>query len=248
MPPVIDTTMRKIQLGALHVVEKTIRRFSLVGDKEFFDPQEFPWVPEVEARWQDARAELDRVLEERDAIPNFQDISIDQLELTQDDRWKTFFFYAYGIRNDVNCRVCPRTAELIESIPGMTTAFFSILLPKKRLPPHRGPYKGVLRYHLALMIPDPASCGISVGRHQKQWREGKSLIFDDTYEHEAWNGSDQIRVVLFVDFRRPLPIPVSFLNDFIIYCIRSSAFVQSGVTRLQQWNERFEAAYHRLSG
>jgi beta-hydroxylase len=248
VPAVVDTKIRRIQLRALHAVEKPIRRFSLVGDKEFFDPHEFPWVADIEARWREVRAELDRVLEHRDAVPNIQDISVDQLELTQDDRWKSFFFYGYGVRNDANCRICPRTAELIEAIPGMTTAFFSILLPQKRLPPHRGAYKGVLRYHLGLMIPDPANCAIRVGGRQEHWREGESLIFDDTFNHAAWNATDQIRVVLIVDFRRPLPFPVSLLNDFVIHCIRSSAFVQIGAKRMQQWNERFEEAYHRLSG
>jgi Aspartyl/Asparaginyl beta-hydroxylase len=93
-------------------------------------------------------------------------------------------------------------------------------------------------------IADPTSCSISVGG-QEHWREGKSLICYDTFEHAAWNGGDEMRVV---DFRHLLRLPVLFLNDFVIYCIRSSALVQSGVKRLQQWGERFEAAYHRLSG
>ena len=73
----------------------------------------------------------------------------------------------------------------------MKTAFFSILAPGKHLPPHRGPYKGVMRYHLGLLIPEPAEqCGIRVDTETRHWAEGESMIFDDTFEHEAWNDTD----------------------------------------------------------
>ena len=81
---------------------------------------------------------------------------------------------------------------------------FSILEPGKRLPPHRGPYNGVLRLHLGLLIPEPRErAAIRVGPEQHHWTEGRVLIFDDAYEHEAWNETEQVRVVLFVDFERP---------------------------------------------
>ena len=229
-------------------IEKVIARSSLVGDSEFFDVALFPWVTEVEANWRAVREELDDVLRFREAIPNFQDISVEQSTLTIDDRWKTFFFYGYGVKNEPNCRICPKTAELLTKIPGMTTAFFSILLPHKHLPPHRGPYNGVLRYHLGLKIPEPASASaIKVGSRQESWQEGKSLIFDDTFVHEAWNSTNEIKVVLFVDFRRPLPFPFSVLNDVLISYIRASALVQDGVAKLQKWNKRFEELYNKSS-
>ena len=233
---------------AFRILEKVISHFSLVGDREFFDVTHFPWASEVEANWRAVRAELDDVLRFREAIPNFQDISAEQSVLTSDDRWKTFFFYAFGAKNEANCRICPRTAEVLTKIPGMTTAFFSILLPHKHLPPHRGTYNGVLRYHLGLKIPEPASaCAIKVGSKQASWQEGKSLIFDDTYVHEAWNSTDEIRVVLFVDFRRPLPFPISLLNDVLIAYVRASAFVQDGMVKVQKWNERFEEMYKKAN-
>ncbi len=128
----------------------------------------------------------------------------------------------------------------------MTTAFFSILLPHKHLPAHRGPYKGVLRYHLGLKVPEPAAASaIKVGSKQASWQEGKSLIFDDTFVHEAWNSTNEIRVVLFVDFRRPLPFPISFLNNLFISYIRSSPLVQDGLPKVQKWNKRFEEIYNK---
>ena len=100
--------------------------------------------------------------------------SKEQKVLTQDDGWKTFFFYAYGMKAVWNCRRCPETTKLLQQIPGMKTAFFSILAPGKHLPPHTGPYKGVLRLHLGLLIPEPAEmCAIRVGSQIRHWQEGR---------------------------------------------------------------------------
>src|SRR5437868_8593919 len=139
-------------------VQMLMRRFSRVGNRPFFDNTQFPWAPSIEAQWRAVRAELDRVLRHVDDIPNFQDISEENRALTNDERWKTFFFRAWGIRIDSNCTRCPHTAALLDQIPGATSAFFSILMPRKHLPPHRGPYAGVLRYHLGLIVPDPDGC------------------------------------------------------------------------------------------
>src|SRR5436305_8573846 len=222
-------------------LEDWMPRFSRVGDARYFDPARFDWVPEIEASWRTIRAELDEVLSYRDELPNFQDISEDQACITSDDRWKTFFFYGYGFKAEGNCERCPRTAALLDRIPGMTTAFFSILAPHKHIPEHRGPYKGVLRYHLGLIVPDPpSSCGITVGGETRSWQEGRSLVFDDTFPHEAWNGSDDYRVVLFVDFVRPLRFPLSALNRSMICAVRLSPFIQDAKGNLLDWEERFQ--------
>src|SRR5438445_9608768 len=119
--------------------------------------------------------------------------------------------------------MCPRTAALMREIPGMTTAMFSILSPRKHILDHRGPYKGVIRYHLGLIVPkEKEACRIRVGDTIAHWEEGKSLFFDDTFPHEVWNDTDSMRVVLFMDILRPLPAPVALLNDLIIRIIAAS--------------------------
>ncbi len=179
------------------------------GRRVFFDPADFPWTAAIEAGWPAIRRELEEVLRDRDQIPNFQDISEDQKLITEGDDWKTFFFFGYGHEVPANCARCPETTRLLRHIPGLKTAMFSILVPGKHIPEHRGPYKGVLRYHLALMIPPPeGSCRIRVADEVRLWREGRSLIFDDSWLHEAWNDGEGDRVVLFVDFERPLPFPL----------------------------------------
>ena len=228
----------------LPALERWIGRSSQVGEATFFDAAEFPWVRKLEEGWPAIRAELDRVLEDREGLPNFQDISVDQVSITNDDHWKTYFLYGYGFRSDANCARCPETARLCAEIPGMKTAFFSILSPHKHIEAHRGPYKGVLRYHLGLRIPDGGSnggCRIRVGEDVRPWQEGGSLIFDDTYDHEAWNDTDGVRVVLFVDFVRPLRFPASTFNRFVLAAIAFSPFIGDARRRHVDWEKRFEA-------
>lgn len=223
----------------IQLLEKLIVAASPHGDPTFFDPAEFPWTRRLEANWQTIRKELDQVLEMKDDLPNFQDISEDQKGITQDNRWKTFFFYGYGFKSEENCRRCPETARLVESVPGMKTAFFSILEPGKHIPPHRGPYKGVMRYHLGLKVPEPnEKVRIRVGDDVRHWEEGKSLLFDDTHEHEVWNDTDGTRVILFMDVVRPLNPPMNVINDLIIYLIGKSHFVQDAKKNQQKWEQR----------
>jgi ornithine lipid ester-linked acyl 2-hydroxylase len=222
-------------------LDSLFKRYSKVGDHEFFDPAVFPWVPAVEADWMKSRGELEKLLPYTADLPNFQDISKHQKGLSQDDGWKTFFFYAYGLPARGNCRRCPETVKLLKKIPGMKTAFFSILVPGKHLPPHRGPYKGVLRLHLGLKIPEPAEkCGMLVGSQLRHWEEGKVMIFDDTFRHEAWNHTDGTRVVLFVDVMRPLRFPANILNSVLAWMIAFSPFVIGSMGNYLEWEKRFE--------
>src|SRR5581483_894904 len=206
----------------------------------FFPVERFPWIAELEASVPVIREELERVLEDREALPNFQDISKDQIEITTDDRWKTLFLYGYGFRSDLVCEMCPRTAELVTRIPGMTTAMFSILSPRKHILDHRGPYKGVLRYHLGLIVPaDATACRIRVGEDVRHWEQGRSLMFDDTYNHEVWNDTEETRVVLFVDVLRPLPFPERLINELIVKAIGISPFIRDAKRNQEAWERRY---------
>jgi ornithine lipid ester-linked acyl 2-hydroxylase len=209
--------------------------FSPGGDRTFYDAGEFPWVADVEAEWMTIRKELEALMARREEIPNFQDISEDQRVLTQGEQWKTLWFYAYGVRADDNCARCPETVRVLQKIPGMKSAMFSILAPRKHIPPHRGVYKGVLRYHLGLIVPGPeGSCRIRVGNDVCCWKEGKSLIFDDSHEHEVWSDCDSHRVVLFVDFLRPVWFPMSLVNRAIIRVLARTSSISDTMVHIRQ--------------
>jgi ornithine lipid ester-linked acyl 2-hydroxylase len=171
------------------------------------------------------------------SLPNFQDILRDVATISRDDRWKTFFFTAYGYRSDASYASCPRTGALLDAIPRLVTAFFSILSPGKRIPAHRGPYRGVVRCHLGVIVPSPpAACGISVGGEERHWREGETMFFDDGYEHFAWNDSGETRVVLFLDVIRPLRQPAAAVNKTLLRAISSSPFLRDAKRRHQAGN------------
>jgi beta-hydroxylase len=232
----------KAGASVLHGLERLLLRSSLVPTTPFLDPALLPWTAELEGHWHVVRGELDAVLAHHDALPNFQDISTDQATITDDDRWKTFFLFGFGSRSDANCARCPRTAELLERVPGMATAFFSILSPGKHIGVHRGPYRGLLRYHLGLRIPEPATAaGINVGGEVAHWREGGSLLFDDGYEHFAWNDTAGVRVVLFMDVERPLRRPAADINRAVLRTVAVSPFVRDAKRRELAWERRFEA-------
>lgn len=224
--------------GLVGLVERLLGRFSAVGNDPFPDPSHFPWVSEVEDHWLGIRQELEELLHSNLPIPGFEEFSKDQLFLTSDKRWKTFFFLGYGVRFERNIARCPKTWDALQTIPGLTTAFFSILEPGKILAPHRGPYKGVLRYHLGLLIPQPREqCSITVAGETRHWSEGESLIFDDVYIHSAENKSDSQRVVLFVDFARPMKFPFRTINAFVLKLLAKSGYVQDAKKNYDIWEE-----------
>nr|WP_183167326.1 aspartyl/asparaginyl beta-hydroxylase domain-containing protein [Azomonas macrocytogenes] len=230
-----------IGLWIIKRVEKVIRHYSTVPTTPFLDPAQFSWTPLLQANYEVIRKELEQVLRNKERIPNFQDISKDQTNLTQDDRWKTFFLYGYGYKMDGNCAQCPETTKIAESIPGMFTAFFSILEPGKHIPIHRGPYNGLLRAHLPLIVPEPKEqCRIQVSNETHHWEAGQCMVFDDTYKHQVWNDTDGVRVVLFLDIRRPLAWPGSWFNQLILKLICWSPYIQDARKNHKAWERGLE--------
>jgi aspartyl/asparaginyl beta-hydroxylase (cupin superfamily) len=204
------------------------------GSRTFFAPETFPWVETIEANCPAIRKEVDDLLKRKQEIPNLEDISPEQGAIARGANWKSFFLYGFGHKIESNCEQCPQTARIVTKIEGLKMAMFSILAPKSHIPPHRGPYKGLLRYHMGLIIPSPsATCRIRVGDEIRSWQEGKSLVFDDSYDHEAWNDSDFDRVILFVDFLRPLPFRLALMNRLTIRQISKLPFVTDAVERLR---------------
>jgi len=112
--------------------------------------------------------------------------------------------------------------------------------PGKHLPSHRGPYNGVVRLHLGLTVPEPAeNLGIRIGDQICRWQEGHALIFDDAHEHEAWNHTASPRVVLFVDFVKPLRFPANLLNWAILLLARFTPYLREGAQNLRKWEASF---------
>jgi beta-hydroxylase len=159
----------------------------------FLDPAEFEITSALESSWQQIR-------DEYIALPN------DAFDPWVQRRmygkgWSVYGLFADGEHIDGACAKCPKTAELIRSIDGVSRAGFSRLAPHTHIKAHVGWAVSVYRLHLGLVVPQ--GCRLRVANDTKRWEEGKCLIFDDTVDHEAWNDSDQIRGILLLDFLRP---------------------------------------------
>ena len=250
----LEDTMTRAGTAA-RVVQKLVDgaeslnlRHSAVGNPAVYPTDAFPWAREVESEWHLIRAELDKVLVRKGDLPAFHEISSEVRSISSDKNWKTFFLCGYGIKSEEAIRQCPETWRILQKIPGMKSAMFSIFEPGKHLPPHRGPYNGVLRFHLGLVVPpEPDKIGIRVADQTCHWEEGKALIFDDAYEHEAWNHSDKVRVVLFVDFEKPLRFPANLTNKAVLNLAMFTPFIREGYKAHKAWEKMFygEGRKHR---
>ncbi len=226
--------LNKIIFHLRALLEQCFVCASPLGNPYFYDTKQFPWISELEAATPLIREELIKLIAAQ-SIPAYGTISSIQKPLSPDGGWKSYFFYVLGHRIAKNNQTCPHTEASLKKIPRMITAFFSLLEPGKKLPPHRGPYKGVLRYHLGLKIPQPAAlCGIKVGEESNYWQEGKSLVFDDAFVHHAWNLSEESRVILFVDFERPLHFPMNIINRAVIKMGKFSSHVREILNGLKK--------------
>jgi beta-hydroxylase len=224
-------------------LEAGVAKVSPHGDPMVYSNEDFPWVREVEADWKKVRAELDQVMTFRDQIPSFQEILKEVSLIQTDHNWKTFFLAGIGMDCSENAKRCPETMKVLAKIPGMTTAFFSILSPRKHIPAHRGAYNGILRLHLALQVPEPRDkVRIRIGNRICNWEEGKCLVFDDTFNHEVWNDTDGYRVVLFVDFARPLLQPFHWLNRRFLSIGALAPFLREANDKQMQWQKKFYKA------
>jgi ornithine lipid ester-linked acyl 2-hydroxylase len=232
----------RILMTVVAWVERLNVKYAKLGNPCVYDNALFSWVAAIEREWRTIRRELESVLTRKDDLASFQDISADVATITRDAGWKTFLFTGYGVSSRRNTALCPETWRIVQRVPGLKTAMFSIFEPGKHLPAHRGPYNGVLRLHLGLMVPEPReNAAIRVGPQILHWQEGRVLIFDDAYEHEAWNRTGALRVVLFVDFVRPLRFPANLLNWLLLNVAVFTPYVREGYDNHRKWERRFYA-------
>ena len=221
-------------------LEAAVAAASVHADTPIYDNAGFPWLREIEAGWQEVRAELDQVMVFRDRMPSFHEIIPEVSSITSDADWKTFFLQGIGMDCRENARRCPKTMALLDRVPHAGTAFFSILSPHKHSPAHRGAYNGVLRLHLGLLVPEPRQqCRIRVADQYRDWQEGRALVFDDTFNHEVWNDTEGYRVVLFVDFARPLRKPWDALNRAFLGLGPLAPFLREAGNRQKRWEALF---------
>ncbi len=197
---------------------------AVTNDNPIRDTNSIEFCSALEANWKIFRQEYDMLLSVKE-LKNVRDFYKVQTDLKQDDNWKAFPLVLFNYRFKENSQLCLNTYEFISGIPGCTSAMFSTLGPWKHVPAHRGIYKGLLRCLLGLSVPVGDECWIKINGKKIPFEEGKCIVFDETAEHEVFNGNNRPRVVLYLDIYRRLPFPVNKLNDLIFHALRRSPFV-----------------------
>jgi len=183
----------------------------------FYKNSEFPWLKDLEAATGVIRQELLGALQSggdgfNPYINHPDGAPLNQwAELNRSMNWNAFFLWKDGERVEKHCELCPRTAALVDTIPMIDiptlgpTVLFSALEPHAHIPAHTGSTNVRLIVHLPLIV--PSGCRFRVGNEVREWREGEAWVFDDTIDHEAWNDSDQKRVIAMIDIWNPYLAP-----------------------------------------
>src|ERR1700722_14090048 len=193
--------------------EPTFMYFPEIPAIEFFERGDFPWLDAIEAATDEIRTELTAVLvadraglEPYIAYPD--GVPLDRWrELNKSRRWSAYFLSNQGVEQPSHIARCPLTMKALKAAPlcdvtaRAPTVFFSILDASTTIPPHSGVTNTRLTVHLPLIV--PPDCGFRVGSETREWIPGRAWVFDDTIEHEAWNGSDAPRAILIFDIWNP---------------------------------------------
>jgi len=227
----------------LRALFRYLGKQSLVGDPPVFDTAKFPWAIELEKNFDVIHRELQGILSMREYIPLFHDLSPDQKRISTGENWRTFFLKGFGYEAEQSWKRCPETMKVLSKIPNLRSAFFSILGSNYHIPHHRGVTKGLIRCHLGLIVPDQRDqCVMRVDDQICQWEEGRCLVFDDTYDHEVWNKTDQERVVLLIDVDRPMRLIGRLISRFLIFGVQRSGYVQDARKNLKRWEALYDQA------
>ncbi len=188
----------------------------------------FPNADRFSLRFEEIRAEAMSVLQRVDKVPRFHDLMPEQADISANDGrdWRMFILKAYGVGVPDNLARCPALADILSSTPEVLSAAFSFLAPRKHIPPHRGPFRGIMRYHLILKMPldaeaKPAAI-LTIDGKPHLLNEGEQLLWDDTYTHEVMNGSEEVRAALLLDVKRPeMPLDMRLLSASIVGVVRA---------------------------
>lgn len=200
-------------------------------DQPYHDPMSQPWAGALLAAYADIRAEALALMREDGLFESFLSYgaTTDRSQYVGGDgpapAWDAYFFYRHGQRHGANHARCPKTSAALEAIERCEIAgqapeiCFSLLAPGSHIKPHHGVTNTRLVMHLPLLVPPDCALNlIDAGAHA--WREGELMMFDDTYQHEAWNRSSEPRLILLMDCWNPeLTPPEKAAIKALVECI-----------------------------
>ena len=183
----------------------------------------FPNAAKFAGAWPALREEALAIATRLHAVPRFHEIMPAQMPISANDGkdWRVFVLKVYGTNVQKNLAACPTVAQLLVASPDVLSATLSYLAPRKHIPRHRGPFRGILRFQLGLSVPVDAqgrpAAVLTLNDQEYRIGNGEHLLWDDTYPHEVWNHSDEPRIALLLDVRRRyMPADMRLLSRALI--------------------------------
>lgn len=207
---------KKVLWLYIGLMDKIISSF-VGGDQSpafFYAPKIYPDLLRIDENYQKIRDELAPLLPRTQSMGLIHETIKEHPEIPG---WRVLYIHVIGMRDFPNRELFAHTVAILDSIPNVVDAWFSVLEPRKSIPAHRGIYRGFLRYHTAFKVPENNPPRLRVKDEFYTWKEGESVMFDDRHEHEVYNDSADSRLVLIVDVMRPLPW---FLHIFNLLAVR----------------------------
>jgi len=177
-------------------------------DKNLYFPQAFDL--ETPETFEKIQKETITLLKDQKNIP-FTDQStlVNNKYIASDknngDGWRAYTIKTANTISPKARKKMPFVASLLEKMPNVTNALISVLPPKTSIPIHHGYYKGFVRYHLGIVIPEPDKTILHVNGNKYHWQVGEGVIWDDMFPHEVYNSSNETRAILYLDIVRTFP-------------------------------------------
>jgi len=218
--------------------------FSAVPNRPYLPLEDFPQLRVLQDRWQDIRAEAARLFEAGHikVAGAYNDAGFNSFFKSG---WKRFYLKWYDTEHPSARELCPVTTALVRDIPGLKAAMFTALPPGSKLPRHRDPYAGSLRFHMGLITANSPECYIDVDGERYYWKDGEAVMFDETFIHYAENRTGVNRIILFCDIERPMKYRwAQAVNRFFsLLLLRSAASPNQEGDRTGGINRIFGAVY-----
>jgi ornithine lipid ester-linked acyl 2-hydroxylase len=176
--------------------------FNYESDEQaLYNPNDYPEIKDVIAHYTDIRNEVEDYINGKFDI---QYVNPGAPNMTYPDSWKNIYFKNYLLDSDLGKKYFPKTHRFFDERPEITLAGITKLAPKSKLLSHCGETNAIIRCHMGLKVPGKLpELGLIVKGHSVCWEEGKVFAFNDAFQHEAWNDTNEFRYVLIFDFMRP---------------------------------------------
>ncbi|WP_240330678.1 aspartyl/asparaginyl beta-hydroxylase domain-containing protein [Sphingorhabdus sp. Alg239-R122] len=195
----------------LYLQQPSVFYFPGLPQRAFYEREEFSWIADMEAQIPALQHELQGVLQQKDEFAPYVKINperpLPNNALLNDPSWGAYYFWENGVQVEEHAEQCPVTMEALTQPPlpiikeRSPIALYSLLKPGTHIKPHHGVLNTRLICHIPLITHD--KCALRVGSETRRWEDGKALIFDDSFEHEAWNRGDSTRIILLFEVWRP---------------------------------------------